>query len=199
MGGHHSFFIICYWKTLNKQKSTDSIFPWKFLSNYLMFHFLTFDQKAANYIPANPRSTKIWMSRNLCIYKNVIFDNVWILSENHQKAFQMFSMSIMRKPQQPSTTYWAIWLVDFWPVMLLVKIYQFDSSSLYFLIENSSDKSTKSTSCFIIFFDILKIMKLMKKFGKRSWEICWKTWRLPGKQEELAGMNLSLEGGNNNL
>ena len=105
----------------------------------------------------------------------------------------------MEKPHQPSTMYCAIWLVDFWPVMLLVKICQFDSSSLYFLIENSSDKSTKSISGFIIFFDISKIMKLMKKFWKRSREICWKTWRLPGKQGELAGMKLYLEEGNNNL
>ena len=105
----------------------------------------------------------------------------------------------MQKPHQPSTMYCAIWLVDFWPVMLLVKIRQFDSSSLYFLIENSSDKSTKSISCFIIFFDISKIMKLMKTFWKRSREICWQTWRLPGKQGELAGMKLYLEEGNNNL
>ena len=53
-------------------------------------------------------------------WKNVIFDNVWILSENHPKAFWMFPTSIrnsVQKPRQLSTMYCTIWLVDFWPII----------------------------------------------------------------------------------
>ena len=76
-------------------------------------------------------------------YKNVIFGNVWILSENHLKAFRIFPdiNNNTWKRCQLSTMYWAIWLVDFWPFMLLFKIYQFDCSFLHFPIENSSDKA----------------------------------------------------------
>ena len=162
------------------------MFPWKFLSNYLMFHFLTFWPKNSKLHTCQPPK-----------YQNL---DVYTLRKSPESLSNVPKVdNSMEKPHQPSTIYCAIWLVDFWPVMLLVKICQFDSSSLYFLIENSSDKSTKSISCFIIFFDISKIMKLMKTFWKRSRDICWQTWRLPGKQGELAGMKLYLEEGNNNL
>ena len=98
--------------------------------------------------------------------KNVIFNNVWMLSKNHQKAFQMFSTSI---------TAWEN-RANFLPCIV-----QFDwlnsdqlwhSLNIYhlcFVIENSSNKNTRSTSCIIFLLDISKIMKLMKTFWKRPW------------------------------
>ena len=60
-------------------------------------------------------------------WKNVIFDNVWILSENHPKAFWMFAdvNNSVQKLRQLSAMYCAIWLVDFWPITILVKYLSF--------------------------------------------------------------------------
>ena len=112
-----------------------------------------------SYIPANSCSTKIWrcLARNLRICKNVIFDNVWILSKNHPKAFQMFPTSITACKNRalflPCTLYCAIWLVDFWPITILAKdiLIYLHCSVLHFPIKNSSNKSTKSTSCLFSF------------------------------------------------
>ena len=94
--------------------------------------------------------------------KNIIFDNVWILSENHPKAFWMFLTSITACENH---TNFLPCIVQFdW---LISNQLQFDCSVLCFPIENSSNKSTKYSSCFIFLFDISEITKLMKKFWKR--------------------------------
>ena len=103
------------------------------------------------------------------------------------------SLNSVRKPRQFSTIYCTIWLVDFWPIAILVKyiLHIFNCSVLRFPIQNSSKKSTKSTSCFIFLFEISKITKLMKKKLKRatvssSWEI-WCSNQKTGKFDEKLG------------
>ena len=127
------------------------------------------------YIPANPQSTKIWRLE--------IFDNVWILSENHPKAFWMFPTSITacenRANFLPSIVQFD-WLISD-QLRYLLNIHQFDCSVLHFLIKNSSNKRTNSTSCFIFLFDISKITKLMKKFWKRP------RYVFPGRFGALTG------------
>ena len=102
--------------------------------------------------------------------KNVTFYNVWKLSENHPKVFGNVPDvdNSMQKPHQLSTIYCAIWLVDFWPIIILVKHLSIWLLCITFSIEFSSNKSTKSTSCFIFLFDLSKKMKLVKKLWKRS-------------------------------
>ena len=90
--------------------------------------------------------------------KNIIFDNVRILSENHPKAFRMFPMSITACENHANFLPFIVqcdWLIS--------NQLQFDCSVLCFSIENSSNKSTKSSSCFIFLFDISEITKLIKK------------------------------------
>lgn len=61
--------------------------------------------------------------------KSAIFDHVWIPSKNQPKPLWMFVTAIlaltdvdsMQKLCQLSTMYCAIWLVDFWPITILVK------------------------------------------------------------------------------
>ena len=113
--------------------------------------------------------------------KNIIFDNVWILSENHPKAFRMFLTSITACGNH----------VNFLPRIvqfdwLIFNQLQFDCIVSCFPIKNSSNKSTKSSSCFIFLFDISEIMKLMKKFWKRPWEI-WCSNRENGRFDEKFG------------
>ena len=96
----------------------------------------------------------------------------------------------VRKPQQLSTTYCAVWLVDFWPITILVKYILIWLLCCTFLIENCSNKSTKSTSCFIFLFDISKITKSMKKILKKatvgiSREIWCSNWETRRSDEKL--------------
>ena len=110
-----------------------------------------------------PPEYKIWR----CLE---IFNNVWILSENHPKAFLMLPTSITASENHanflPSIVQFD-WLISD-QLQYSLNIHQFDCSVLHFLIKNSSNKRTKFTSCFIFLFDISKITKLMKKFWKRS-------------------------------
>ena len=143
--------------------------------------------------------------------KNVIFDFVWIpvLSKNHPKAFVMFPTSITACKNHAnffSTMFCAIWLLDFWPLRYLLNMYQFDCSVIRFPISNSWNKSTKIHFLFYFPFCHLKNNEINEKKLKKptvgisqensqvllpgDWEIWWKTWRLPGKPGELAGMRL---------
>ena len=110
-----------------------------------------------------PEFKNLEMSWNLCINcKNIIFDNVGILSENHPKAFRMF-LTLITACENHANFLTCIVQFDW----LISNQIQFDCSVLFFPIENSSNKSTKSSSFFILLFDISEIMKLMKHFWKR--------------------------------
>ena len=95
----------------------------------------------------------------------------------------------VRDPRQLSTFYCAIWLVDLWPIRILIKYRPFDCSVLRFPIENCSNKSTKSTSCFIFLFNILEITKIIKIKKKamvgNSREICCSNWETRKSDEKL--------------
>ena len=115
----------------------------------------------------------------------------------------------MQKPHQLSTMYCAIWLVDFWPITILVKyISVWLLNVVHFSIENNSNKST-SEFHFLFSFSFWHLENNEingKKFGKRPLscryflgdlvllperlgDLIWcKTWRLQGKPGELAGM-----------
>ena len=111
---------------------------------------------------------------------NVIFDNVWILSENHLKAFRMFPTLITTCKNCANFLPCFVqfdWLISD-QLRYLLNIYQFDCSVLSFLTKNSSNKSTKSTSCFFFFlFNTSKITKLMNKNLKKAMVgISWEIW-----------------------
>ena len=74
-----------------------------------IYQFFIWDQTLA-YLEHKNLET----SRNC---ENVIFDNVWMLSKNHTEC--------VWKLRQLSTMYCAIWLVDFWPIMILAKYISF--------------------------------------------------------------------------
>ena len=126
-------------------------------------------QLPSTYLPT-PRVQKSGDVYKSLHCKNVIFYNVWKLSEIPPKAFRMFSTSITVCENHtnflPSIVQFN-WLISD-QLLYSSNIYQFDGSALHFPFEFSSNKSTKSTSCFIFLFDLSKIMKLMKKIWKRS-------------------------------
>ena len=79
--------------------------------------------------------------------KNIIFDNVWILSENHPKAFRMFLTSITACENHAN---FLPCIVQFdW---LISNQLQFDCSVLCFLIENSPNESTKIINPVLVLF-----------------------------------------------
>ena len=128
------------------------------------------------HIYQSPKYKNLEMSRNLCI---VILKKVLQLSFYFQQCLNTLWKSpagLLNAPDinnstpklcQLSTMYCAMWLVDIWPITILIKhisIWLF----LCFLIKNSWKKSTKSTSCFIFLSDISKNNenineKIMKK------------------------------------
>ena len=129
---------------------------------------------------------------------NVIFNNVWIFSENHPKIFRMLPTTILdstdvnnvRKPRQLSTTCCAIWLVASWPTMILLNYL----SILRITIENSSRSALNPL---LVYFPLWHLEnnefneKLLQKaalcISREIWcfnlEIWWKTWRLRENRE----------------
>ena len=145
---------------------------------------------------ANSRSTKIWrhLARNLCICKNVISDRVWILSENHPKAFQMFPTSITACKNR---AYFLPGIKQFdWSIsdqlQYSLKIYQFGCIALFYVFR-SWTAQIKALNPLLVYFSFWHLEN--NKINERIWtkatvgisQEIWCSIRETGRFDEKLG------------